>query len=90
MGFMDFTYLGRGRRRAALAVYQLPRQFEGWGLPKGARVATVYSGTSPKKDDFRFYETVAGNFGGVEVRVFEDSVERALEWLSAAGPGEKA
>ena len=64
-----------------LELYKLPRQYQEWGAPKGLRAATVYAGDSPKKEDFRFYEVVAGNFGGVEVRVFEDSLERALEWL---------
>jgi hypothetical protein len=70
-----------------LEVYQLPRQLQEWGAPEGLRTAVVYSGDSPKKEDFRFFEVVSGNFGGVEVRVFDDSLERALEWLKGGRRG---
>lgn len=72
-----------------LEVYKLPRQFQEWGTPKGLRAATVYSKDSPKKEDFRFYEVVAGKFGGVEVRVFEEALERALEWLKCGARADK-
>jgi hypothetical protein len=72
-----------------LDVYKLPRLFEGWGLPAGARLAVVYWGASPRAEDWRFLETAAGNFGGVEVRVFADAVEEARAWLSGGG-GDKA
>jgi hypothetical protein len=65
-----------------LDVYKLPRKFDEWGLPEGARVAIVYSGESLRKEDFRFLETAAGNFGQVRLRVFEESVDAALEWLA--------
>jgi hypothetical protein len=70
-----------------LDVYKLPRRLDEWGLPEGARVAVVYSGESSRKEDFRFFETAAENFGGVAVRVFEDSVEAALDWLEGRGRG---
>ena len=67
-----------------LDIYKLPRNYLDWGAPAEMRVATVFASGSQKKEDFEFYETVAGNFGGVRVRVFEDSVDLAMAWLLLA------
>jgi hypothetical protein len=64
-----------------LDIYQLPRIFLDLGVPRESRIATVISEHSPKKEDFKFYETVADNFGGVSVKIFEESFEAAIAWL---------
>ena len=52
-----------------LQLYELPKTLERIGLSKCARVAVVYTVTSPSAQDFQFFETVALN-QGYEVKLF--------------------
>jgi hypothetical protein len=62
-----------------LQIYELPGTLERLGLSRGARVAVVYTVTSPTAHDFQFFETVAVN-QGFHVKLFT-SMEPAMEWL---------
>jgi hypothetical protein len=65
----------------ALDIYQLPRIFLDLGAPRESLLATVISAHSTKKEDYKFYQDVADNFGGVSVKIFEESIDAALLWL---------
>lgn len=71
-----------------LQLYELPKALERIGLSKCAKVAVVYTITSPSAHDFQFFETVAVN-QGFDVKLFT-SIESALRWLKEESDGNMA
>jgi hypothetical protein len=66
---------------ATIDIYNLPKALGELGLQRTDKVALVYSQSSPKKEDFEFFETVAAN-NGFSIRLFT-AVEAAIEWLKS-------
>jgi hypothetical protein len=64
---------------STLEIYEVPSVLTRLGFQKTDRVAFIYSGDSPKREDFLFYETRASN-EGFDHRMFTD-LDTALSWL---------
>ena len=70
-------------RLDTVEIYQLPGILERLGLPRTAKLAVVYTVTSPTAADFKFFETVALN-QGFHVRLFT-VLDEAIDWLTREG-----
>lgn len=64
---------------STLEIHGLPDALGAMGLGKRDKVAIVYTASSPRAMDFRFFETTALN-RGYSVKLFTDP-EKALRWL---------
>ena len=64
---------------STLEIHELPDTLGRMGLGKDDRAALVYTKTSPKAADFRFFENTARN-RGFSIRLFSD-MDAALDWL---------
>lgn len=68
---------------STLEIHNLPDILGRLGFVKNDPVAIVYSETSPKAADFRFFENTALN-RGFRLRLFT-RIDDALEWLARIG-----
>ena len=68
---------------STLEIHDLPDTLARLGFARNDPVAIVYSETSPKAADFRFFENTALN-RGFRLRLFT-RIDDALEWLARVG-----
>lgn len=68
---------------STMELHQLPEVLERLGFGKRDRAAVVYCLSSPKAQDFRFFEDTALN-RGFDVRLFT-GMDEALGWLRSTG-----
>ena len=64
---------------STLELYQLPDVLERMGFGRRDRAAVLYCETSPRAEDFRFFEDTALN-RGFDIRLFTE-MDKALDWL---------
>ena len=64
---------------STLEIYDLPDIFEKLGFRRSHKMALIYSDSSSKQGDYRFYENVSRN-RSFNVHLFTDP-DKAMKWL---------
>ena len=62
-----------------LQIYGLPNIFEMLGFGRNYKMALIYSNSSSKQGDYRFYENVS-RIRSFNVHLFTDP-DKAMKWL---------
>jgi hypothetical protein len=63
-------------------IQHLPKMYKVMGVPKQGRVALVFSESTHRAEDFKFYEKVA-MAAGYTIKLFKDR-EAAMGWLKSS------
>lgn len=70
----------------AVEIYGFPRLLLEAGIPRDSRIAVIMNSGSSQAGDFQFFKTRMYNEGVQDVRIFDDSREEALAWLTEPPP----
>lgn len=73
---------------STMEIFDVPKILTELGIPNSSRIAVVIKGSTAQARDFRFFETRSHNEGRHYVRIFTDSKEQALQWVTAKSPSE--
>jgi hypothetical protein len=70
----------------AVEIYGFPKLLLEAGIPRDSRIAVIRNADSSQAADFQFFKTRMYNEGVPDVRIFDDSRERAIAWLTEPPP----